>query len=84
MTDLVIIAGGVATACAPILDVIRDQMPKLAEPPLPRVVASQLGEAVVSVGAVRRAISRVQEHALDIVLPGRARDTDLAAPAAHS
>ena len=70
-TNLVIIAGAVATACQPILDVIREQMPGLAEPPLPRVAASQLGEAVVSVGAVRRAIADVQEHALDIVLPGR-------------
>jgi predicted NBD/HSP70 family sugar kinase len=70
-TDLVIIAGAVAAACAPILEVIRDRMPELAEPPLPRVVASGLGEAVVSVGAVRRALAHVQEHALEMELPGR-------------
>jgi predicted NBD/HSP70 family sugar kinase/biotin operon repressor len=70
-TDLVIIAGAVAAGCAPILDAIRERMPTLAEPALPRVAASQLGEAIVSVGAVRRAVLYVQENALDLVLPGR-------------
>jgi predicted NBD/HSP70 family sugar kinase len=70
-TDLIIIAGAVAQACGPILEVIREQMPALAEPALPRVVASQLGEAVVSIGAVRRAVLHVQENALDMVLPGQ-------------
>ena len=39
-TDLIIIAGGVASAVTPILDVIRQELPALVEPPVPRVVAS--------------------------------------------
>jgi hypothetical protein len=36
------------------------------------VVASELGEAVVTLGAVRRAITYLQEHALiDVELPAR-------------
>ena len=70
-TDVVVLAGGVAAACGPIVGVIEEELPRLADPPFPRVVASDLGEAVVSLGAVRRAVGYVQEHALDIVLPGR-------------
>nr|WP_296064313.1 ROK family transcriptional regulator [uncultured Actinoplanes sp.] len=71
-TELIILAGAVATACGPILEVVERELPSLAIPPYPRVVASELGEAVVALGAVRRAITYLQEHALiDVELPAR-------------
>jgi len=68
-TDLIIFAGGVASAMEPILDVIRQELPDLVDPPAPQVVASLLGHAVVSTGAIRHAIDHVQDHALEITLP---------------
>jgi predicted NBD/HSP70 family sugar kinase len=68
-TDLIIVAGGVASAIEPILEVIRQELPDLVDPPVPQVVASTLGHAVVSTGAIRRAIDHVQDHALEISLP---------------
>lgn len=70
-TDLIIFAGGVATAIEPILDVIRQELPHLVDPPIPHVVASQLGDGVVSIGAIRHAIDYVRDHALEIALPDR-------------
>jgi predicted NBD/HSP70 family sugar kinase len=68
-SELIIFAGGVASGIEPILDVIRRELPHLVDPPVPQVVASQLGHAVVSTGAIRRAIDHVQDHALEIALP---------------
>lgn len=68
-TDLIIVAGGVATMIEPILEVIRQELPALVEPPLPSVVASLLGDGVVSTGALRQAMDHVQQHALEIALP---------------
>ncbi len=68
-TDLIIFAGGVASAIEPILDLIRQELPDLVDPPAPQVVASLLGHAVVSTGAIRHAIDHVQGHALEIALP---------------
>jgi predicted NBD/HSP70 family sugar kinase len=71
-TELIIFAGGVASGIDPILDVIRRELPALVDPPVPQVVASLLGHAVVSTGAIRRAIDHVQDHALEIALPKHA------------
>ena len=68
-TELIIFAGGVASGIDPILDVVRRELPALVDPPVPQVVASLLGHAVVSTGAIRRAIDHVQDHALEIALP---------------
>lgn len=70
-TDLIILAGGVASAIEPILDVIRHELPDMVDPPVPRVVASRLGDGVVSTGAIRHAIDHVQDHALENALPNR-------------
>ena len=80
-TDVIILAGAVAKACDPILDIIREELPQTVGPPVPRVVSSLLGEAVVSIGAVRRALDHVQENALEIALPdlGRGADDDTSA-----
>jgi predicted NBD/HSP70 family sugar kinase len=70
--DVIILAGAVAAACGPILEIVERELPSIAIPPHPRVVASELGEAVVALGAVRRAITYLQEHALvDVELPAR-------------
>ncbi|WP_295701901.1 ROK family protein [Lapillicoccus sp.] len=71
-SDLIIIAGGVAAAIVPILEIIRQELPALVEPPVPQVVASLLGDGVVSTGALRHVIDHVQEHALEIALPHHA------------
>jgi len=70
-TDLIILAGGVASAIESILDVIRHELPDMVDPPVPRVVASRLGDGVVSTGAIRHAIDHVQDHALENALPNR-------------
>ncbi len=75
-TELIIFAGGVASGIDPILDVIRRELPALVDPPVPQVVASLLGHAVVSTGAIRRAIDHVQDHALEIALPKHAAHDD--------
>ncbi len=81
-TDVIILAGAVASACDPILDIIREDLPRTVGPPVPRVVSSLLGEAVVSIGAVRRALDHVQEYALEIALPDLVRnETKAAVPA---
>lgn len=72
-TDLIILAGGVASAIEPILEVIRQELPDLVDPPVPHVVASRLGDGVVSTGAIRHAIDHVRDHALEIALPNRRR-----------
>lgn len=74
-SDLIIIAGAVASTIDPILDGIHRQLPDTVDPPAPRVVASRLGDAVVSTGALRRAIDHVQERALEITLPGQLRQS---------
>jgi len=53
--------------------VIRQELPDLVDPPVPHVVASRLGDGVVSTGAIRHAIDHVRDHALEIALPNRRR-----------
>lgn len=67
--ELIILAGAASSSAEPILEYARRELPSLAHEPVPQVVASHLGENVVAIGAVRRALSWVQEHALEIDLP---------------
>ena len=68
-TEQVVLAGAVAASAGPIVDVITRELPRYLEQPRPRVRASTLGGDVVALGAVRRGLDHVREHALEIVLP---------------
>ncbi|MGQ1796444.1 ROK family protein [Kocuria oceani] len=65
--ELVVIAGAVAESSAVLLEGIDQQLPRFTATP-PRVAVSVLGDAVVSVGAVRLALDHVERHALDLEL----------------
>ena len=68
--ELVVIGGAVAEGAKSLLPSIREQLAGFTATP-PRVAASSLGDAIVSVGAVRRALNYVEEHALDLQLRAR-------------
>ncbi|MFC6065499.1 ROK family transcriptional regulator [Streptomyces ochraceiscleroticus] len=67
-TERVVLAGSLAPSCTRILRIIERDLPQYVHPPLPDVVASELGKDVVSIGAVRRALDHVRERALEIDL----------------
>ncbi|WP_437021717.1 ROK family protein [Streptomyces sp. enrichment culture] len=71
-TERFVLAGAVSGACARILEIVERDLPRYAHPPLPTVLASDLGDEVVLVGAIRRALDHVREHALEITLPAAA------------
>jgi predicted NBD/HSP70 family sugar kinase len=68
-TERFVLAGALSGSCAKILEIIERDLPRYAHPPLPAVLASQLGDEVVLVGAIRRALDHVREQALELVLP---------------
>lgn len=68
-TEQVVIAGAVAASAGPVVEVITRDLPRYLEPPRPRVLASALGGDVVALGAVKRGLDHVREHALEIALP---------------
>ncbi|MDP5228563.1 MULTISPECIES: ROK family protein [Arthrobacter] len=63
--ELVVIAGAVAESAGALIDAIERDLPEFTHTP-PRVVASSLGEGIVSLGAVRHALDYVEENALDV------------------
>ncbi|TDD44930.1 ROK family transcriptional regulator [Kribbella antibiotica] len=65
--ELVVIGGAVAEAAGQLLPDIEEQLAGYTSTP-PRVAVSSLGDAIVSVGAVRHALNYVEQHALDLVL----------------
>jgi predicted NBD/HSP70 family sugar kinase len=65
--ELVVIGGAVAEAAGALLPDIRAQLAGFTTTP-PRVAVSPLGDAIVSVGAVRRALDYVEQNALDLQL----------------
>jgi predicted NBD/HSP70 family sugar kinase len=65
--ELVVIGGAVAEAAAQLLPEIEQQLAGYTSTP-PRVAVSSLGDAIVSVGAVRHALNYVEQHALDLEL----------------
>ena len=62
----VIIAGAVAESCEPMLELVRHELDRYLDPPGIEVLASGLGREIVTLGAVRRALDHVREHALEI------------------
>lgn len=62
----VVIAGGVAQACGPVIKAIEERIGRYSRVP-PKIVASRLGADVVLIGAVHTAVEYVRDHALDAV-----------------
>lgn len=67
--EVIILAGAAAASAGPVLQHATRELPSIVHEPAPVLRASALGEKVVAVGAVRRALSWVQEHALELRLP---------------
>jgi predicted NBD/HSP70 family sugar kinase len=76
---LLVIAGAVAEPAAVLVGPIRERLPRYTATP-PEVAVSTLGEAVVSLGAVRMALDHVEQHALDLELHPRGGAERLTAP----
>jgi predicted NBD/HSP70 family sugar kinase len=68
--ELVVLGGAVAEAAAALLPDIERHLAGFTSTP-PRVAVSSLGDAIVSVGAVRHALNHVEQHALDLHLSCR-------------
>ena len=68
--ERVIIAGAVAESCGPLLELVRRDVERYVDPPGIEVLASELGRDIVTVGAVKRALDHVREHALEIAPAG--------------
>jgi predicted NBD/HSP70 family sugar kinase len=68
--ELVILGGAVAAAAGALLPDIDKHLAGFTSTP-PRVAVSSLGDAIVSVGAVRHALNYVEQHALDLHLTCR-------------
>jgi predicted NBD/HSP70 family sugar kinase len=71
--DRIVVAGAVAPSIGLLLERTEHWLGTFIHRDPPRVVASTLGEAVVTVGAVERAVAHVQAHALDLTLVPEAR-----------
>jgi predicted NBD/HSP70 family sugar kinase len=68
--ELVVLGGAVAEAAAALLPDLEAHLARYTSTP-PRVAVSSLGDAIVSVGAVRHALNYVEQHALDLELSCR-------------
>ncbi|MGN7199378.1 ROK family protein [Arthrobacter sp. SAFR-044] len=67
--ELVVIGGGVADSAHVLLDPISERLAEYTATPA-RVAVSPLGDSIVTVGAVRRALDYVEGNSLDLVLAG--------------
>ena len=68
--EQVVIGGAVADSAGALLPGITARLPRFTATP-PRVTASPLGDAIVTVGAVRHALDYVEANAFELTLPGR-------------
>jgi predicted NBD/HSP70 family sugar kinase len=66
-TERVIIAGRAAASCGPMLATLEERLARQGDPP-PQVLASVLGGDAVVLGAIKRSLDHVREHALRIPL----------------
>jgi predicted NBD/HSP70 family sugar kinase len=65
--ELVVIGGAVANSAGVLLDPIAARLPDYTATP-PRIAVSPLGDAMVTVGAVRAALDYVEKNSLDLEL----------------
>lgn len=70
--DRIVVAGAVAPSIGLLVARTTPHLAALSYRRPPEVLASRLGEHVVTTGAVARALAHVREHALDLALPGGA------------
>lgn len=68
--EQVVIGGAVAESADALLPGITRRLPRFTATP-PRVTVSPLGDAIVTVGAIRHALDYVEENALELELPVR-------------
>ena len=68
--EQVVIGGAVANSAGALLPGITALLPRFTATP-PRVTVSPLGDAIVTVGAIRHALDYVEANALELALPGR-------------
>ncbi|MCU6480128.1 ROK family protein [Arthrobacter sp. A2-55] len=64
--ELVVIGGAVAASSAVLLPPLREELASFMSAP-PRVEVSPLGDAIVTLGAVRLALNHVEDRALELV-----------------
>lgn len=69
--ELVVIGGAVAKSADVLLEPITQRLGKFTATP-PRLAVSPLGDAMVTVGAVRAALDYVEKHSLDLELAPQA------------
>jgi predicted NBD/HSP70 family sugar kinase len=69
--ELVVIGGAVANSAGVLIGPISERLPDFTATP-PRVAVSPLGDAMVTVGAVRAALNYVEENSLDLELARQA------------
>lgn len=67
--ELVIVCGAVAASIAPLVDRLAAELATVSADP-PVVVASALGDSVVTIGALRHALDQVEANALDLLADG--------------
>lgn len=72
--ELVVIGGAVADSAGVLLDPITKLLPAYTAAP-PRLTVSPLGDAIVTVGAVRRALDYVEDNSLNLELAEVPRGT---------
>ncbi|WP_461164757.1 ROK family transcriptional regulator [Arthrobacter sp. R4-81] len=63
--ELVVLGGGVAKSAGVLLGSVAERLPRLTATP-PRLAVSPLGDAIVTVGAVRRALDHVEANWLEL------------------
>ncbi len=68
--EQVVIGGAVAESAGVLLPGITSRLPRFTATP-PRVTVSPLGDAIVTMGAIRHALDYVEENALELELPAR-------------
>ncbi|MET4093100.1 ROK family transcriptional regulator [Arthrobacter sp. UYCu712] len=68
--EQVVIGGAVAESAGILLPGITSRLPRFTATP-PRVTVSPLGDAIVTMGAIRHALDYVEENALELALPAR-------------
>jgi predicted NBD/HSP70 family sugar kinase len=64
--EVIVIAGRIAPTCGPVIAHVTAGLRGYVDPPHPRIAASELGDDVVSIGAVKRALDHVRRTALDL------------------
>ncbi|MDQ0819894.1 putative NBD/HSP70 family sugar kinase [Arthrobacter sp. V4I6] len=67
--EQVVIGGAVAESAGALLPRISALLPRFTATP-PLVTVSPLGDSIVTMGAIRHALDYVEEHALELELPG--------------